>query len=145
MQDLKIRLVKNKKELEKVFKIRIIVFVDEQKVPPELELDEFDTLSKAKHVIMLYKGKPIGAARIRFPKNNAKLERLALLKEYRGKGFGKAIIEYMVEYCQKKKPKEIVLHGQCYAENFYRKCGFIPRGKIFMDAGIKHIEMYLKY
>jgi len=144
VQDLKIRLVKNKKELEKVFKIRMTVFVDEQKVPPELELDEFDILSKAKHVIALYKGKPAGAARIRFPGNKAKLERLALLKKYRGNGFGKMIIEYMVKYCKKKNPKEILLHSQCYAEKFYRKCGFIPRGKIFLDAGIRHIEMYLK-
>lgn len=144
MKNLQVRLVKNKKELEKVFKIRTVVFVDEQKVPSDLELDEFDTLSKAKHVIALYKGKPIGAARIRFIKKKAKLERLALLKKYRGKGFGKAVMDYMVNYCKKKKPKEIILHGQCYAEKFYRKLGFVPRGKTFMDAGIEHIEMYLK-
>ena len=51
---------------------------------------------------------------------------------------------YLINYCKKKKVNEIVLHSQCYIEDFYKKCGFKTRGKTFMDAGIKHIEMYIK-
>jgi len=142
MKDLKIKLIKNKKELEQVLKIREIVFIKGQNVPRWRERDKFDNV--AKHVIVIYKNKPVGCARIRFIGKKAKLERIALLKRYRSKGFGKAIMKYLINYAKKHKVKEIVLHSQCYIKDFYKICGFKPRGKTFMDAGIKHIEMYFK-
>ncbi len=138
---LKIRLANNKKEVDYVMKIREIVFIKGQKVPKKRELDGFD--ENAKHVIVIYKKTPIGCARIRFLHNKAKLERIALLKQYRGRGFGKNIIKYLVSYCKRKNPKEIVMHAQYYLKDFYNKCGFEERGSIFMDAGIRHIEMYM--
>ncbi len=142
MKDLKIRLIKNKKEFGQVFRIREIVFVKGQNVPKERERDGLD--SSSRHVIVFYNGKVIGCARIRLIGNKAKLERIALLKEYRGKGFGKIIMDYLVKYCKRKKVKEIVLHSQCYIKDFYNRCGFKERGKVFYDANIKHIEMYMK-
>ena len=142
IKNMKIRLAKNKKELEDIFRIREIVFIKGQRVPRKRERDEFD--KSAKHVIVFYNKKPIGCARVRFVHKKAKLERIALLKEYRNKGLGKMIMDYLINYCRKKKSKEIVLNSQYYIKDFYRKCGFKTRGKIFMDAGIKHIEMYLK-
>lgn len=136
----KIRLVKNKKELENVFKIRHIVFIKEQNVPENIEIDKFD--KSAKHMIVLYKNKPIGCARIRFIGSKAKLERIAVLKSYRGKGFGKMIVNYMVNYCKNKNVKKIIMNSQYYLKDYYKKFGFKPRGKTFVEAGIKHIEMY---
>jgi len=78
--NIKIRLIKNKKELKEIFNIRNIVFGKEEKIPREIDFDGLD--NKAKQVIILYKNKPIGCARIRFIKNKAKLERIAVLKEY---------------------------------------------------------------
>lgn len=144
MENLEIRLVKDKAELQHTFRIREAVFVKEQKVPYQLEIDEFDKISKAKHVIMRYRGKPIGCARIRLMGEKAKLERIAILKESRDRGFGKALIEYMIAFCKKKGSKEIILHGQLRSKKFYEKAGFKSRGKIFMDAGIEHIEMFLR-
>ncbi len=66
------------------------------------------------------------------------------LKNYRGKGFGKLIMQYLIRYCKRKKSKEIVMHAQYYLKGYYYKFGFKIRGKVFMDAGIKHIEMYMK-
>ena len=139
--NLKIELVKNKKDLEHVFKIRETVFIKEQKVPKDIERDDFDSI--AKHFVVFYRNKPIGCARISFINKKVKLERIALLKKYRGKGFGKIITEYLIEYCKKKNVKEIFMHSQYYLKDFYNKCGFKIRGKTFMEADIKHIEMYL--
>ena len=125
-----------------MFKIRENVVIKVQNVPEKREKDELD--KTAKHVIVIYKNKQIGCARIRFINKKAKLERIALLKKFRSKGFGKAIMDYLINYCKKKKVKEINLHSQYYIKDFYKSCGFKQRGKIFMDAGIKHIDMYLK-
>ena len=78
-KNLKVRLIKNKKELGKVLKMREIVFIKEQNVPKDVEKDKLDKV--AKHVIVLYKNKPIGCARIRFIGKKAKLERIAILKK----------------------------------------------------------------
>ena len=83
MTGLKIRLIKNKEELQQVLRIRNIVFVRGQKVSKQKEIDGFD--DNAKHVIVLYKNYPIGCARIRLIGKEAKLERIALLNKYRGK------------------------------------------------------------
>jgi len=142
MRDLKVRLIKNKKELDEVLKIREVVFIKGQNCPRECEMDGLE--NEARHVIVKYKGKVIGCARIRFLENKAKLERIALLKDYRGKGFGREIMNYLIKYCRRKKVEEIFLHSQLYVKKFYEKFGFKPRGKSFLEAGIKHIEMYIK-
>jgi len=142
MKELEIRMIKNKKELDEVFKIREVVFIKGQNCPRELEIDGLD--DEAKHVIVKFRGKTIGCARIRFPEDRAKLERIALLKEYRGKGCGREIMNYLIKYCKRKKVEEIFLHSQLYVKDFYKKFGFKPRGKTFLEAGIEHIEMYMK-
>lgn len=142
MKNLTIRPTKNKEELKKVFEIRETVFIRGQKVSRQRERDD-KKYKNLKYIIVLYKNKAIGCARIRFIKNKAKLERIALLKKYRKKGFGKKIMEYLIKYCKKNKAKEIIIHSQYYIRNFYKKQGFKQRGKIFMDAGIKHVEMYI--
>ena len=139
---IKIRLVKNKKELEQVYKIREIVFIEEQNVPKNVECDKFDNI--AQHFILLYKNKPIGCARIRLINSKAKLERIAVLKRYRNRGFGKLIVKYLVRYCKNKKIKEMFMNAQYYLKEYYQKFGFKPKGRTFMEAGIKHVKMYLK-
>ena len=79
VKDLRIRLIRDKKEFEQVLKIREQVFVKEQDVPKDMECDEYEHDSK--HVIVLFKDKPIGCARIRFIDKKARLERIALLKK----------------------------------------------------------------
>ena len=136
---IKIKIAKSKNELDNVFKIREIVFIREQKVSENIEKDKFDTT--AKHFILYYKNKPIGCARIRLVGGKAKLERIAVLKNYRGKGFGKTIVDYLIKYCKSKKINEIFMNAQHYLKDYYKKFGFMPIGKPFMEAGIKHIKM----
>ncbi|MCD6083319.1 GNAT family N-acetyltransferase [Candidatus Aerophobetes bacterium] len=141
-KNLEIRMIKNRQELNEVLKIREIVFVKGQNCPWECEMDGLD--EEAEHIIVKYCGKTIGCARIRFLENRAKLERVALLKEYRGRGFGKEMMKYLIRHCKRRKVEEIFLHSQLHVKDFYKKFGFKPRGKTFMEAGIEHIEMYMK-
>jgi len=141
MKYLKIRLAKNKSEYGEILRIRLNVFVKEQKVPSEIEVDEHENTSK--HFIAFYRGKPVGCGRLRFIGGKAKLERIAVLKRYRNKGFGTRILKHMVNYAKRKNPKEIYIHAQYYLKDYYKKLGFKPTGKIFYEAGIKHIKMYL--
>lgn len=139
---LAIRLAKNRRELNQVLKIREIVFVKGQGVSLERERDGLDKSSK--HAIVLYRSKPVGCARIRILGKKAKLERIAILKKYQWRGFGKKLVDYLIRYCMKKNVNEIIMHSQKYIEEFYMGRGFKRRGNEFVDAGIKHIEMFIK-
>lgn len=142
MSKLKIRKVKNKDELEKTFEIRTTVFVKEQNVPIDLEMDGLD--KEAEHFIAHIDDKEIGCARIRTKNNFAKLERIAILKEYRNMGFGKQLTKFLIEHCKKNKFDEIRLHSQIYVSDFYKKLGFKPVGENFFEAGIEHVEMHMR-
>ena len=142
MNNFVIKKVNNKNDLEKTINIRKNVFIKEQKVPLYLEINGLD--SEAEHFIAYLKNVPIGCARIRTNKNYAKLERIAILKKYRGKGFGKQLTKFLIDYCKQKNYSEIRLHSQIYVADFYKKIGFIIRGKPFYEAGIEHVEMYMK-
>jgi len=139
MEKLNIKQVKNKHEYNKTINIRETVFIKEQNVPKEIEMDEFD--KESEHFIVYLKNIPIGCARIRKINDYLKLERIAILKEYRGKGFGKDLTNFLINYCKKKGINEIRLHSQIYISNFYEKLGFKRIGKKFLEADIEHIEM----
>jgi len=141
MKELEIRQVKTKEELNQVFEIRKQVFIEEQNVPYALEMDGLD--SEAVQIIAFFNNKPVGCARLR-TNHCVKLERIAILKEYRKRGFGKQITDYLIDYCKKKEYNEICLHSQTYISDFYEKLGFKKRGKQFLEAGTEHIEMYMK-
>jgi len=140
--NLQIRLVSNKKGLNQVINIRKAVFVQEQKVPINIEMDEHD--NESEHFIAIMEGKPVGCARVRTFENYIKLERIAVLKEHRGNGFGKQITNFLIKYYKKKNIDEIRLHSQISVADFYTKLGFKKRGEIFSEADIEHIQMYIK-
>lgn len=142
MPGLDIHIAENKKEIDQVMKIREIVFIAGQNVDWDIEMDEFD--KDASHFIALLDGKPAGCARLRFFKKKAKLERIAVLPEYRKRGIGRKIVEYLVNYSKEKGAEEAYMNAQVYANDFYVKCGFAPRGPEFMEAGIVHREMFRK-
>jgi len=141
VNNLKIQIVKNQKEFDDVIAIRKKVFIGEQNVPTDIEIDGLD--DEAGHVIAYLDNKSIGCARIRM-NNFAKLERIAVMRDHRGKGFGRKITEFLIDYCKQKNVDEIQLHAQIYTADFYKKLGFLERGKTFFEADIEHIEMYMK-
>ncbi|MEM6801851.1 MAG: GNAT family N-acetyltransferase [Bacteroidota bacterium] len=125
-----------------VFIIRTEVFVDESKVDQEDEYDGFDHLSQ--HYLATYEGSPAGASRWRIlpASQRVRLERIAVLKDYRRKGVGAALVAKMLEDI----PKDAHVFGHAQAENqaFFKSLGFVAVGGEFEEAGIPHVEMQLQ-
>jgi predicted GNAT family N-acyltransferase len=123
-------------------RIRFAVFVDEQQVLPELELDEYD--AEAIHLLVLDSatGEAIGTARIVDKGNGvAKIGRVAILKEWRGRGIGDALMRAALEIARAAGHTSAILDAQTYVIPFYEKLGFIAEGPEFDDAGIPHRRM----
>ena len=136
------RLINGEEELQKILDIRKRVFIEEQGVSEKRERDGLE--DKADQFIVLDDEKEIGCARIRFIDNKAKLERIAILPEYRRKGLGKKLVNYLIDYSKNKGVKEIYLHGQVRIQKFYEGLGFKARGDIFIDGGMEHYEFYMR-
>lgn len=139
---MEIKIVQHREELEHAYKVRMEVFVEEQKVPPEEELDEHD--ATAIHYIMYEDGRPVAASRLRFVDEYGKLERICVLKDYRGKYLGRKLIEAMERTVAEKGYKKAKLNAQTHAENFYQKVGYETVSGEFLDAGIPHVTMIKK-
>lgn len=134
------KLVDNESELKDAFRIRRRVFITEQNIPPNLEYDEDDRT--ALHMLAKDGGEAIGTARVLFLSNNqAKLERLAVLKSFRGRGIGSEIISFLEKELKKQGVKKVILHAQCRAIAFYKSCGYQETGTPFWEVDIKHIKM----
>jgi len=126
------------KQLHKIaMEIRIRVFVDEQKVPIEIE-EEFE--EESTHFLIYHRRKVAGTARYRRTDKGIKFERFALLKEKRGKGLGYDILRYMLTDV-KPFAQPIYLNAQISAVDFYKKSGFIISGEKFDEGGIIHYPM----
>ena len=138
---MNVNVVESKLDLEKVFEIRRSVFVTEQKVPLEEEIDEFDTSDSVIHLLGMHNDLPVAASRIRFVDDYAKLERIAVLKEFRGMNFGAEMVISMEAVILNHDCKQAVLNAQTYAEDFYKKLGYTTVSDTFMDAGIPHVTM----
>jgi predicted GNAT family N-acyltransferase len=134
------KLVDSESELKDVFRIRRRVFITEQNIPPNLEYDEDDRT--ALHALAKNREKAIGTARALFLSNNrAKLERLAVLKSFRGRGIGRGIISFFEREMKNYGIKKVILHAQCRATTFYESCGYQKTGTPFWEVGIKHVKM----
>ena len=131
------------KELKRAFAIRLRVFVREQGVPQEIELDRDDR--RASHFLATLRGRAVGTARLVTKNRRAKIGRMAVLKSYRGNGVGKALLKRAIESARKKKVKMIYLHAQVPVIGFYEKMGFHCVGRLFMEAGIPHRKMVFSH
>jgi len=139
MHPLQVIKVTNKQDLDKVFAIRKIVFVEEQNCPPELEWENEDVST---HFLALLNNEPCGACRWRKSKNGYKLERFAVLKEFRGKGIGQALVAAALADLP-PDADYIYLNAQLDAMKLYSKFGFIAEGDQFEEAGIQHYKMVM--
>ena len=140
MGKLSYKLVASDRELKAAFEVRMQVFVEEQGISEELELDDFD--QEALHMVVKDGERVIGTARVLFlVANQAKIERMAVLKPFRRKGIGSGIISFLNEELRNKQVEQVVLHAQYAVVAFYKSCGFEESGLPFQEAGIKHIKM----
>jgi predicted GNAT family N-acyltransferase len=134
-----VKIVKNQKELEDAYSVRKTVFVDEQDVPLEEEIDAYE--DKAEHFVMYHEGSPIAAGRFRFVDGYGKVERICVLKEARKTGAGKAIMNAIEKYALDKDIHKLKLNAQTHAIPFYAGLDYKIVSEEFMDAGIPHKTM----
>ncbi len=130
-------------DMKLCFLIRTEVFVGEQQVPAELEIDGQD--EAARHFAAKADGEMVATCRVRFLGSAAKIERVAVLKDYRNKGIGRVLMRYIMNELRKNGQIHLFkLSSQSHAVPFYEKLGFKTRGGEYMDAGIPHYDMVLE-
>ena len=121
--------------------IRFEVFVDEQKVPAEIELDDMDAVCL--HAVAYDEaGKAIGTGRL-LPDGH--IGRMAVRQPGRGTGVGGAILQLLMEKARARGDQAVVLNAQTVAAPFYARHGFVQPGEQFEEAGIAHVEMRLVF
>ena len=116
--------------------IRFTVFVEEQGVPFEIEIDEHDPLCV--HAIAFEGGKPVGTGRL-LPDGH--IGRMAVLKEWRNRGIGGLLLNALIERARQRGDARVILSAQINAAKFYEAHGFSRHGEEYMEAGIRHQEM----
>ena len=111
----------------------------EQAVPPELERDEFDDV--AVHLVALRGDAVIGTLRIVVSGGTAKIGRMAVLAAERKAGIGTRLMERAAEVARTMDVRDIALHAQLTAKEFYARLGYREEGEVFEEAGIAHVVM----
>ncbi|MEC2018587.1 GNAT family N-acetyltransferase [Bacillus velezensis] len=137
-------IAKTEKQLNDAFFVRKEVFVKEQHVPEEEEIDQFEDTSE--HIVIYDGGQPVGAGRWRMKDGHGKLERICVMKSHRSLGVGAVIMQALEKAAAVKGADSFLLHAQTQAVPFYEKQGYrVTSGEEFLDAGIPHLEMIKKH
>ncbi|MCR5505624.1 MAG: GNAT family N-acetyltransferase, partial [Bacilli bacterium] len=125
--------------------LRHKVFVEEQGFSYEIEMVEEEEKS-AKNFLIYLKDKPIGCMRYRPYEKGYKIERVAMLKEYRGHGYGASSVKFLMDMIgEKYNPCDVYVHSQMQVNNFYVKLGFEPYDDIIYEGGVPHQKMKKHY
>lgn len=135
-----IKLTNWANDAERLSDIRRTVFIEEQKVPENLEWDESD--DDCIHILATdNNSKPVGTARITA---DGHIGRMAVLKAHRGHGIGSAMLKQLIEQAREQLLARVIVHAQITAMPFYARHGFVAISDEFMDAGIPHKTMQLE-
>jgi predicted GNAT family N-acyltransferase len=127
-------------QMKQAWDIRRRVFIEEQHVPEEIEMDEDD--AHAFHALALLDGNPVGCGRfVAHGDHEVKIGRMAVLKNLRTGGIGREILLYLMRIARERGYRHAVLHAQMTAEGFYLRSGYTPVGEVFEEAGIAHRKM----
>ena len=121
--------------------LRRTVFIEEQAVPEDLEVDGLD--ATAIHLLATHGGRPLGTARLLVKGDTGKIGRVCVLPEERGRGIGAALIRRAVDELRGLRLARAKLGSQVHAIPFYEGLGFVAEGPVYDDAGIPHRDMTL--
>ncbi len=121
--------------------IRTEVFIDEQKIPVTMEWDEAD--ASGVHAVAFNRfGVPLATGRLLADGAGvARIGRMATRQAVRGSGIARGVLNALMAVSTERGDTEVLLHAQLSAQAFYARVGFVPRGPVFHEAGIAHIEM----
>lgn len=139
---MNVKVCENEKEIRDAFSVRRTVFIDEQNVPEEEEIDQYE--EDALHFVSYLEGSPIAAGRFRVIDGFGKVERICVLKEARNTGAGKAIMSEIEAYALENDLHKLKLNAQTHAIPFYAGLGYEVVSEEFLDAGIPHKTMIKK-
>jgi predicted GNAT family N-acyltransferase len=132
-------IVSSDDEREDAFRVRIAVFVDEQQIPREEELDELD--ATAVHCVGYVDGAPVAAGRLVAADGYGKIGRMAVLREHRGHGYGAMVLGALEREAAARGIPLIKLSAQLSARGFYDRAGYVAVGDVYDEVGIPHIAM----
>lgn len=135
--NIQIDEITSPEQLKLVFEIRQKVFVEEQAVDPDEEYDEFE--DSARHFLLSTGGKACATGRFRATDNGWKIERMAVLADMRGLGYGGMVLQKMLGEVP-KDGRLVYLHAQEHALNFYQRHAFLAVGARFWEANIPHFK-----
>ena len=139
-RDLDVQVVRTDEQYDDALDVRYAVFVDEQDVPEDLEVDEYE--DESVHFVAYREGDPVGAARLRErDEGTAKVERVAVVGEFRGEGYGRAIMHEVEGVAAARGYDQVTLHSQTHAAPFYDRLGYERVAEEFEEAGIPHVTM----
>lgn len=137
-------------QMQKALEVRRSVFIEEQRVPEDLEIDEYDRdpgfVTSAVHVLALAGEVPVATGRLLLEHEDGRVHigRVAVLREYRGSGYGRAVMEALHQTARNRGVFDITLAAQLHALGFYERLGYTAHGDVFMDAGIEHRWMNIR-
>ena len=135
-----LRVATTAEDVLKVMVVRGIVFIEEQQVDWEGEIDEFE--DAAVHFLGEADGQPVAAGRLRFlPDDLVKIERIAVRPAWRGRGYAKDIVRFVLDHAAAHGARRYLMHAQVHLQKFYEDFGFRRQGDIFVECGIDHITM----
>ena len=141
MEDLTIKLVENEAEMEEALGVRFQVFVSEQNVPMDAELDAID--SSATHAIAIHNGQVVATGRVFYRDDDsaARIGRMAVDTSWRRHGVGRRLLTFLEQEATKRGVSTYILNAQVYVKDFYAANGYQERGEEFLEAGIVHVLM----
>jgi predicted GNAT family N-acyltransferase len=141
VETLTVKLVENEDELAGAVSVRMRVFVVEQQIPAEEELDGAD--ATATHAIALHQGQVVGTGRLIYREDStAQIGRMAVDQPFRRQGTGGRILDFLEEEARSQGIRRCILHAQEYVKNFYAAHGYQEHGDVFLEVDIPHIEMH---
>ncbi len=140
MTPVELKLVETEAEMEAALAVRMRVFVAEQSVPAEEELDDED--ATATHVIARHNELVVGTGRMLIrAEGTCQIGRMAVDQPWRRQGVGGQLLLYLEQEARSQGMSQVMLHAQEYVKDFYAAHGYLERGELFLEAGIPHIEM----
>lgn len=134
-----VRGARSRDEVAAALALRDRVFCGEQGVSPEADRDGRD--GEAVHVVALDGGRVVGTCRLLFAGCVARLGRMAVEPELRGRGIGGEVLAAAERLAAARGAQTVRLHAQTGARSLYERAGYEPRGRTFMEEGIEHVTM----
>jgi len=135
-----LRVATTETDILKVMVVRGIVFIEEQQVDWEGEIDEFE--AEAVHFLGEVAGQPVATGRLRIlGDGRAKIERIAVRPAWRGQGYAQKMVHFVLDHAAAQGARRYLMHAQVHLQKFYEDFGFHREGEIFSECGIDHITM----